>query len=76
MERRVGASRVAVRFERPARPTDARHGDARDDDDGDGDGDGDGDARDGRSRTRRLATWTRRTRTRTRDRDGATRGGG
>ena len=38
MERRVGASRVAVRFERPARPTDARHGDARDDDDGDGDG--------------------------------------
>ena len=74
MERRVGASRVAVRFERPARPTDARHGDARDDDDGDGDGDGD--ARDGRSRTRRLATWTRRTRTRTRDRDGATRGGG
>ena len=74
MERRVGASRVAVRFERPARPTGARHGDARDDDDGDDDGDGD--ARDGRSRTRRLATWTRRTRTRTRDRDGATRGGG
>ena len=74
MERRVGASRVAVRFERPARTTDARHGDARDDDDGDGDGDDD--ARDGRSRTRRLATWTGRTRTRTRDRDGATRGGG